>query len=55
MTQILGSGDRRLYGLQEVAVDVGEILSLCDPRARWEGDLDFGVFWRRALNIVGGL
>ena len=55
MTQILGLGDKKLCGLQEVAVDMGEILSLCDPKASWEGDLDFGVFWRRALSIVGEL
>jgi len=55
MTEILGSGDQRLFGLNEVPLEIGEILLLCDPKACWEGDIEFGVFWRRALDIVGKL
>ena len=29
-----------------------EILSLCDPKACWEGGVEFGAFWRRTLDIV---
>lgn len=52
MTEILGSRDQRLYGLREVSVVMVEILSLCDPKACWEGDVEFGAFWRRTLEIV---
>ena len=55
MTEILGLGDQRMIRLPEVSVEVGEILSLCDPNAHWEGGLEFGLFWRRTLDIVGNL
>ena len=55
MTEIMELEYQRMIRLPEVSVQMGEILSLCDPKAHWEDGLEFGLFWRRNLDVLGNL
>ena len=50
----VGGRNRALSEMRRVDVSrVVEILDLCDPRAEWESDQEFGEHWRRVNEFVG--
>jgi hypothetical protein len=51
----LARRDGRMKGLRKVEVNMQEVLQLCDPKAQWASETEFGVFWRRAMNLLSSV
>lgn len=51
----LAQRDGRMKGLRKVEVNMQEVLQLCDPKAQWASEKEFGGFWRRAMNLLSSV